>query len=220
MSNVTEMNVKNETQNILDDINMSISYREVDEDEIGLERFIDDLSKSRYYKRNSLPREISKKYDLEKFFKSLTDEEVNWNKKVSVSGMIEQEFTHTPPEDIWDDEDALQGYISYLDPDDVYIDYSEIVNPSVEVSFTPEVVSSTEVIAKLEDAKLQIKKYELKGSIFELVETNFEQSVDATSLEDAKSKVSFELDDNFDALQFCTFNDQPEVQWSDGEKLW
>ena len=209
MNNVTEINTQLTTHQILTLLNKSIR-RGFDENNI------DDLIE--YISLDGLMyRETYNKYDLMKFFNSLTDEEVNWKKFVHIEGEVVEPFYVEPPEDIWDDKDALEKFRDNLSHCDVETEDRYFGSISLKTHYFPMIVPSPEVIAKLEDAKTQIKKYELEGSVYELVETGFSESVDATSLEDAKSKISFLLDDEYDCFQHCTFYDEPEVQWLDGE---
>lgn len=111
----------------------------------------------------SLLKEISNEYDLQKFIGSLTDEELTWEKIVHITGTVQFDFMDTPPEDIWDDEDALEEYMDNLYADDMEIEMGEVIDTYLEISYQPHLVVSPETVAKLEDAKFQMKKYQVEG---------------------------------------------------------
>jgi hypothetical protein len=106
-----------------------------------------------------LLREVSNKYDLSKFIQSLTDEELTWEKDVSITGTIQTHFTDTPPEDIWDDEDALEEYMEYLCEQDLEGDEVYFEEKNLEIFYLPNLVVSPATVTKLEDAKFQMKEY-------------------------------------------------------------
>lgn len=140
MHNVTELNVKTATQETLKEVNRHMSgCLEPDVDRINTDSF--------------WLKDISKNYDLPKFFSSLTSDELTWKKDVQITGRLVSSFTDIPPEDIWDDEDALEEYMDDLHEGEIEGDYEKIMDKDLEIYYNPELVISPEVLAKLEDAK-------------------------------------------------------------------
>ena len=152
MSNVTEINVTNETNETLLKINRCLPPEHKPDVEL-----ID-------FDGGYLLREISNKYDLSKFIRSLTDEELTWKREVEITGSTQSWFRHSPPEDIWDDEDALEEYVDNLYADEMEQEMEEFIDKDVEISYQPIVVVSPKTVAKLEDAKFQMKKYQVEGA--------------------------------------------------------
>tara|TARA_B110001450_G_scaffold227918_1_gene227549 strand:+ start:89 stop:553 length:465 start_codon:yes stop_codon:yes gene_type:complete len=151
MNNVTEINATNEINETLARINRCLpKSHKPDVELINID--------GGYFLG-----EISKKYDLPKFIRSLTDEELTWKREVRITGLTQSCFTHTPPEDIWDDEDALEEYMDNLYPDDMEQEMEEFIDKDLKISYQLNVVVSPETVAKLEDAKFQMRKYQVEG---------------------------------------------------------
>ena len=149
MSNVTEINATNET-NETNETLLKINRCLPQETRPDVELI--DLD------RSYLLRQISNKYDLSKFIRSLTDEELTWKREVEITGSTQSWFRHSPPEDIWDDEDALEEYVDNLYTDEMEQEMEEFIDKDVEISYQPIVVVSPKTVAKLEDAKFQMKE--------------------------------------------------------------
>ena len=143
MNNVTEINATNEINETLVKINRRLPKSH--KPDVELINIDDDYFLG----------EIHKKYDLHKFIRSLTDEELTWKRELQITGTVQFDFMDTPPEDIWDDEDALEEYMDNLYAEDMELEMGTFIDEltDLEISYQPNLVVSPETVAKLEDAK-------------------------------------------------------------------
>ena len=205
MKNVTKINVKNETYETLKSVGLILERIDFDEPNFDLI----------YGNRVSHQwDEICKKYDIPKFLLSLNDEDTTWKKEVWMRGRIGGYFCHFPPEHLWDDEDALQEYAEGLDYEDVCDDVNDLYvdDYSFDITYNAKLLISPEVFTKLEDAKFQMKKYEVTG-VFDktLHKQPLHLCVDATSFEDAHSRVEEQLNDENVSVSNMHIRDVSEV---------
>jgi hypothetical protein len=152
MNNVTEINATNEINETLVKINRRLPKSH--KPDVELINIDDDYFLG----------EIHKKYDLPKFIRSLTDEELTWKSELQITGTVQFDFMDTPPEDICDDEDALEEYMDNLYAENMELEMGEVIDTDLEISYQPIVVVSPKTVAKLEDAKFQMKKYQVEGA--------------------------------------------------------
>jgi len=207
MKNITEINVKNETYETLKSVGLILERIDFDEPNFDLNG-LDEIRVS------SQLEEICKKYDIPKFLRSLNDEDAIWEKKVEMGGTVYGQFYHIPPEDLWDDEDALQEYAEGLDYDDVCDDVNDLYvdNYSFDITYNAKLLISPEVFTKLEDAKFQMKKYEVTGNFDKTLHNqSLHLCVDATSFADAHSRVEEQLNDENVSVSNIHIRDVSEV---------
>ena len=140
MNNVTEINATNETL-----VKISRFLPKSHKPDVELINIDDDYFLG----------EIHRKYDLPKFIRSLTDEELTWKRELQITGTVQFDFMDTPPEDICDDEDALEEYMDNLYAEDMELEMGTFIDDltDLEISYQPSLVVSPETVAKLEDAK-------------------------------------------------------------------
>ena len=207
MKNVTKINVKNETYETLKSVGLILERIDFDEPNFDLKGLDGNRVSSQW-------EEICKKYDIPKFLRSLTDEDAIWEKKVEMGGTVYGQFYHFPPEDLWDDYDALLEYAEGLDYDDVCDDVNDVYvdDYSFDITYNAKLLISPEVFTKLEDAKFQMKKYEVTG-VFDktLHKQPLHLCVDATSFEDAHSRVEEQLNDENVSVSNMHIRDVSEV---------
>ena len=151
MNNITEINATNEINEALVKINRRLPKSH--KPDVELINIDDDYFLG----------EIHRKYDLPKFIRSLTDEELTWKRELQITGTVQFDFMDTPPEDICDDEDALEEYMDNLYADDMEQEMEEFIDKDLKISYQLNVVVSPETVAKFEDAKFQMRKYQVEG---------------------------------------------------------
>lgn len=145
MSNVIDLPVT-DGEHIISQINDCIYYTTVEE-ECGT-LFVPFIEK------NATLTDLDKQYDLQKFFESLNDEDMDWVTEKTATGEMSVSFSVSIPEEYWDDPMIYEECIYGVDDVEVGNTDAEIYTIYTECRGT--ICIGPAVLKKLQNSRREV----------------------------------------------------------------